>query len=280
MIISATLKTSKASSFCANTTGYRRLGVAVSIASALLVVNHANAAAEITINQSATGSTTVVEQYADGKTAVITSSPNSITMQDNRPISVTGAASNTRYLPSQGTVSVTSMPVNTRGTTQRVDVIAVPTTLVAPTLITNTPPITSQVITLDRLQLTPTFSTSDIVSANTKVMKILKDSSGRDIAVPAHSIKSGDIIEYHTTYTSAQPVSDVDATVAFPNGVKLVSLNSPLPTMASVDGDRYQALPQATGNTALQDNYSGLRWNLANINANMPKTVVIRAQVE
>ena len=57
----------------------------------------------------------------------------------------------------------------------------------------------------------------------------MKNSAGREIAVPANHIAPGDVIEYHTTYTNttAQPVNDINAMVSLPSGVKLVSLNSP-----------------------------------------------------
>ena len=147
-------------------------------------------------------------------------------------------------------------------------------------------PMTSQIVSattsLDTLQLQPTFSTPDIVGAQTKIMKILKNSDGRELAVPANHVAPGDVIEYHTTYTNttAQPVNDINAMVSLPTGVKLVSLNSPLPTLATTGGDSYQTIQQVGNTVVVQENYSGLKWNLVNLDANTPQTVVIRAKVQ
>ena len=285
--------------------------VSAILASSVFVISSANAAPEVTINAAAGGSTTVVEQYSDGKTAVITATPNSITMQDGMPFAVTQVTNVPRYTVRQvasngvsstvvthGSATVTSVPVTNQMTNQssRVDVIAVPTSTVTQVLptaqvlpVTLTPatqlPVTNKIITttsLDALQLTPTFSTPDIVNAQTKIMKILKNSDGREVAVPANHIAPGDIIEYHTVYTNttAQPVNDINAMVSLPNGVKLVSLNSPLPTLATTGGDSYQTIQQVGNTVVVQENYSALKWNLVKLSPNAAQTVVIRAKVQ
>ena len=277
----------------------------------VMTMSAANAATEVTVLPAAGGSTTVVEQYSDGKTAVITATPNSIGMQDGMPFAVTQVTNVPRYtvrqvasngisstVVTQGSATVTSVPVTNQMTNQssRVDVIAVPTSTVTQVLptaqvlpVTLTPatqlPVTNQIITttsLDALQLTPTFSTPDIVNAQTKIMKILKNSDGREVAVPANHIAPGDIIEYHTVYTNttAQPVNDINAMVSLPNGVKLVSLNSPLPTLATTGGDSYQTIQQVGNTVVVQENYSALKWNLVKLSPNAAQTVVIRAKVQ
>ena len=277
----------------------------------VMTMSAANAATEVTVLPAAGGSTTVVEQYSDGKTAVITATPNSIGMQDGMPFAVTQVTNVPRYtvrqvanngvsstVVTQGSATVTSVPVTNQITNQssRVDVIAVPTSTVTQVLptaqvlpVTLTPatqlPVTNKIITttsLDALQLTPTFSTPDIVNAQTKIMKILKNSDGREVAVPANHIAPGDIIEYHTVYTNttAQPVNDINAMVSLPNGVKLVSLNSPLPTLATTGGDSYQTIQQVGNTVVVQENYSALKWNLVKLSPNAAQTVVIRAKVQ
>ena len=288
------------------------------LASTVMAMSAANAATEVTVLPSTGGTTTVVEQYSDGKTAVITATPNSIGMQDGMPFAVTQVTNIPRYVVRQGAINtvvtqgsatVTSVPVTNQMTNQssRVDVIAVPTSTVTQVLpvtpVTQLPvinaPVTTQVIanqsvlqpvtnqvttitTIDALQLKPTFSTPDVVNAQTKVMKILKNSDGREIAVPANHIAPGDIIEYHTVYTNttAQTVNDINAMVSLPNGVRLVSLNSPLPTLATTGGDSYQTIQQIGNTVVVQENYSGLKWNLVNLNPNAAQTVVIRAKVQ
>lgn len=279
----------------------------------MVLASSAHADPEIAISSSAGGSTTVVEQYSDGKTATITATPNGITMQDGMPYAVTKVTTVPRYVVRQspvvqGSTTVTSVPVTNRVTNSvtKVDVVTAPVSTVtqalpvttatplpvmnapATTVITNQPSIHPSVsnqittTTLDTLQLTPTFSTPGVVNANTKVMKIMKNSAGREVAVPANHIAPGDIIEYHTTYTNttAQPVNDINAMVSLPSGVQLVSLNSPLPTFATTGGDTYKTIQQVGNTVVVQENYSGLKWNLANLNANGNQTVVIRAKVQ
>ncbi|MDN3398347.1 hypothetical protein QL919_06345 [Psychrobacter sp. APC 3426] len=297
--------------------------VSLFLTGALFAASSVHAAPEVTINSSANGSTTVVEQYSDGKTATITATPNGITMQDGMPYAVTQVTTVPRYVirqsgnntvVTQGSTTVTSVPVTDRATNtvSKVDVITTPistntintaTTHVLPvasasqlpvintpatTVITNQPvnnqPVANQIVStsLETLQLTPTFSTPDVVQAQTKVMKILKNKDGREMAVPANHIAPGDVIEYHTTYTNttAQPVNDINAMVSLPNGVQLVSLNSPLPTLATTGGDSYQTIQQVGNTVVIKENYSGLKWNLVNLDANAAQTVVIRAKVQ
>ncbi len=279
----------------------------------MVLASSAHADPEIAISSSAGGSTTVVEQYSDGQTATITATPNGITMQDGMPYAVTKVTTVPRYVVRQspvvqGSTTFTSVPVTNRVTNSvtKVDVVTAPVSTVtqalpvttatplpvmnapATTVITNQPSIHPSVsnqittTTLDTLQLTPTFSTPGVVNANTKVMKIMKNSAGREVAVPANHIAPGDIIEYHTTYTNttAQPVNDINAMVSLPSGVQLVSLNSPLPTFATTGGDTYKTIQQVGNTVVVQENYSGLKWNLANLNANGNQTVVIRAKVQ
>lgn len=263
-----------------------------------LVAASANAAPEIAISSPAGSSTTVVEQYSDGKTATITSTPNGITMQDGMPYAVTQVTTAPRYtvrqsgsntIVTQGSTTVTSVPVTNQTTNavSQVNVVTTPVntmTQVMPVATASQLPIVqaTSVTSLDALQLTPTFSTPNVVNAQTKVMKILKNSAGRDIAVPANHIAPGDIIEYHTTYTNttAQPVNDINAMVSLPTNVRLVSLNSPLPTLATTGGGSYQTIQQVGNTTVIQENYSGLKWNLVNLDPSAAQTVVIRAKVQ
>lgn len=286
----------------AKTTMAKNAAMSALLAGTVLAASSANAAPEIAISSSASGSTTVVEQYSDGKTATITATPNGITMQDGMPYAVTQVTTVPRYVVRQspvvqGTTTVTSVPVTNSITNKvtKVDVITTPAssvTQVLPVATNVTPPVimqqpvtnqvTTTTTTLDTLQLTPTFSTPGVVNANTKVMKILKNADGREVAVPANHIAPGDVIEYHTTYTNttAQPVNDINAMISLPSGVQLVSLNSPLPTLATTGGDSYQTIQQVGNTVVVQENYSGLKWNLVNFDANAAKTVVIRAKVQ
>ena len=286
----------------AKTTMAKNTAMSALLVGIVLATSSANAAPEIAISSSASGSTTVVEQYSDGKTATITATPNGITMQDGMPYAVTQVTTVPRYVVRQspvvqGTTTVTSVPVTNSITNKvtKVDVITTPAssvTQVLPVATNVTPPVimqqpvtnqvTTTTTTLDTLQLTPTFSTPGVVNANTKVMKILKNADGREVAVPANHIAPGDVIEYHTTYTNttAQPVNDINAMISLPSGVQLVSLNSPLPTLATTGGDSYQTIQQVGNTVVAQENYSGLKWNLVNFDANAAKTVVIRAKVQ
>ncbi|WP_227687898.1 hypothetical protein [Psychrobacter immobilis] len=273
--------------------------VSAILAGSVFAISSANAAPEIAISSPVGSSTTVVEQYSNGKTATITATPNGISMQDGMPYAVTQVTTVPRYVISQGggsntvvtqgSTTVTSVPVTNQmtNTVSKVNVITTPVntvTQVSPVAVATQLPVTNQVTTtsVDALQLTPTFSTPDVVNAQTKVMKILKNSAGREVAVPANHIAPGDIIEYHTTYTNttAQPVNDINAMISLPSGVQLVSLNSSLPTLATMGGDSYQTIQQVGNTIVVQENYSGLKWNLANLATNAPQTVVIRAKVQ
>lgn len=113
--------------------------VSAILAGTVLALSSANAATEVAINPSAGDSTTVVEQYSDGKNTTITATSNGITMQDGMPFSITQVSNVPRYVVrqgtndntviSQGSTTVTSVPVTNKATNQtnRVDVIAVPT---------------------------------------------------------------------------------------------------------------------------------------------------------
>ncbi|GAA0312744.1 hypothetical protein [Psychrobacter aestuarii] len=256
----------------------------------------AHAAPEVYVTPNVGGTTTVVEQHSDGSISTISASPSGITMRDGMPYSVTTVNTTPRYSIRQGTTTVTTLPAPvtvaptviaapavtvTPATTvvTPAPTVLTPVTTVAPPVMTTTPAVTT--VSIDTLQLQPTFSAPNVVNANTKIMKILKNSDGRDVAVPANHIAPGDVIEYRTTYTntSAQPISNVNATVALPSNVQLVSLNSPLPTLATT-GNGYQTIQQMGNTTVIQENYSGLRWDLANVTTDAPQTVVIRAKVQ
>ncbi len=270
----------------------------------------ANAAPTVVVNQVNSASATLVEQYPDGKITTITSTPNGISMQDGAPFYATQVTTTPRYTVSQGTTAIVttspviSAPIKSQVTQQIGNTVVTtpintsaqvltPITTIVPTAnqqiisapVVNTSITNNQVVattSLQSLQLTPTFSTPNMASATTKIMKILKNSAGRDIAVPANNIAPGDVIEYHTTYinNSTQPIGDLNATVTLPNGVQLVSLNSPLSTMGTIGGDSYQTIQQMGNDVVIQQNYSGLRWNLVNLANNTPQTVVIRAIVQ
>lgn len=267
------------------------------IGASAVLASAAHAAPEVIVTPNNTGTTTIVEQTSDGQVATITATPNGISMKNGMPYAVTTVTNVPRYTVHQssnnavidtGTTTVTTLPVNTIPVTKQVTsagVITTPVSSVTQTPVTTLPVTTNNAVTvtsMDTLQINPVFSTPDVVAANTKVMKILKDSTGREVAVPANSINAGDIIEYHTVYTNttARPVSDINATVNLPNNVKLVSLNSPLPTLATIGGNTYQHIGQVGTRSVIQEPYSGLKWNLVDLGANAAQTVVIRAAVE
>lgn len=315
------------------------------IATTVFAMSSAHAAPEITINTAASGSTTMVEQYSDGNTATtITTTPNSVSMQNGTPATISQAIITPSYvvrqdasnsIVTQSSTTVENVPVTDQLTNKatKVDVITTPantftqvlplstaaqlpvmtatapaqvvTDLVVTNPVVTNPVVTSKVVlsqpsleqpainqtvtnqltsstSLKSLQLNPTFSKPDIVTAQTKIMKILKNKEGQEMAVPANHVASGDIIEYHTTYTNAttQSVNNINAMVSLPSGIQLLSLNSLLPTLATIDGKSYQTIQPMGTTTTTQGNYAGLKWNLVNLDANAAQTVVIRAKVQ
>ncbi len=282
-------------------------GLVLSAATAGLVLLSpvANAAPEVFVNQVNTGSSVLVEQYSNGQATTITATPNSISMQNGMPSAVTQVTTLPRYTSAQGASTVITRGPVTSQVTQQIGntIVTLPvntpistaTQVLSPITTTTLPVINNQIITqssvnspviattsIDTFGLTPTFSAPNMATANTKMMKILKNSEGLEFAVPANNVAPGDVIEYHTTYVNSgtQPVRDLNATVTLPNGVKLVSLNSPLATMGTVGGGSYQTIQQVGNSVVVQENYSGLKWNLVNLAANTPQTVVIRAKVQ
>lgn len=291
-----------------------RKTIAVSVlsllTSSLLLISSAHAAPQVIVTPTVTGST-VIEQSSDGQVATITTTPNGISMQNGMPYAVTQVTNVPRYTVRQNGVlknnnqvvvsqsnvintgtTVTTLPLNTIPVTNQVTsvgVVTTPVNTVAQALPITTLPVNTNntlavttTTSLDTLQLAPVFSTPNVITANTKVMKILKNKEGVEFAVPANHISPGDIIEYHTVYTNTttRPVSDIAATVTLPNGVKLISLNSALPTLATMGGNTYQTIGQAGTSTVIQQPYSGLKWNLVDLGANATQTVVLRAIVQ
>lgn len=261
----------------------KKLG-AVFVISAMLPLT-AHAATKVTVAPVAS-SATIIEQSSDGKVATITATPTGITMQNGAPFYVTQVSTTPRYVTKTQTVGVAVTPVAPVAAATTTVITAPTNTVITPIATTadntvisvaqSTAPVTN--VALKTLEITPTFSTQGMVTANTKIMKVLKDSSGREFAVPANQINSGDVIEYHTNYvnTSTKPLADLNAQLALPNTVKLISLQSSLPTYARL-GDSYQVINQSA---LVTDNYSGLKWDLVNLAVNEPQTVVIRAQVQ
>ena len=277
-----------------------------------MTINSAAGGSTTIVEQYSDGKTATITTTPNGIT-MQDGMPYAVTQVTTVPRYTVRQSGNNTVL-TQGSTAVTSVPVTDRATNivSKVDVITTPvntnaintaTTQVLPvatasqlpvintpatTVTTNQPvnnqPATTQIVStsLDTLQLTPTFSTPDVVQAQTKVMKILKNKDGREVAVPANHIAPGDVIEYHTTYTNTttQPVNDINAMVSLPSGVQLVSLNSPLPTLATTGGDSYQTIQQVGNTVVIKENYSGLKWNLVNLDANAAQTVVIRAKVQ
>ena len=280
------------------------------LTSSILLINSSHAAPQVIVTPTVTSST-IVEQTSDGQVATITTTPTGISMQNGMPYAVTQVTNVPRYtvrqngrLPSpthqvvvnqnqavNTSTAVTALPMNTlplntipvTNQVTSVGVVTTPVNTVAQALpVSSNNTVAVSTTSLDTLQLKPVFSAPNVVTANTKVMKILKNKEGVEFAVPANHIAPGDIIEYHTIYTntSAKPINDINATVTLPNGVKLISVNSPLPTLATIGGNTYQTVGQVGTPITIQQPYSSLRWNLVNLDANTTQTVVLRATVQ
>lgn len=274
------------------------------LTSSFLLISSAHAAPQVIVTPAVTSST-VIKQSSDGQVATITTTPNGISMQNGMPYAVTQVTNVPRYTVRQNSVlqnnnqvvvsqsnvintdtTVTTLPLNTIPVTNQVTsvgVVTTPVNTVAQALpVSSNNTVAVSTTSLDTLQLAPVFSTPNVITANTKVMKILKNKEGVEFAVPANHISPGDIIEYHTVYTNttARPVSNIDATVTLPNGVKLISLNSALPTLATMGGNTYQTIGQAGTFSVIQQPYSSLKWNLVDLSANAAQTVVLRAIVQ
>ncbi|WP_227685696.1 hypothetical protein [Psychrobacter sp. NZS113] len=278
-----------------------------------ITINQSASGSTTVVEQYSDGNTSTITATPNGIT-MQDGMPYAVTQVTTTPSYVVRQSANDTII-SQASTTVTSVPVTNQGTNAvtKVNVITTPLNNVKQVLpvasATQLPVMnastaiqvmtsssmlnqsaisptftdqTANTVSLETLQLTPSFSKPDIVNAQTKVMKILKNKEGREIAVPANHIAQGDIIEYHTTYTNttAQPVNGINAMVSLPSGIQLVSLNSLLPTLATTDGNSYQVIQPMSNTAATQVSYSGLKWDLVNLDASATQTVVIRAKVQ
>ncbi|MGP9491773.1 hypothetical protein [Psychrobacter sp. AOP7-B1-24] len=273
------------------------------IATTIFTISSAYAVPETAGNTTAIGDTTMVKPTSDSVIQATTAPKHVVSQNINDTIITQGSTTVTRVpVTNQSNKTVTNvqvittplnnvkqvlpvapatqLPVMNESTTTQI--LTTPSTLNQSVI---SPTFTDQTVksnSLETFQLTPTFSKPDMVSAQTKIMKILKNEEGQELALPTNHVTSGDIIEYHTTYTNStdQPVNNINVLVSLPDSIQLVSLNSLLPTLATTDGENYQTIQPMSNTVATQENYSGLKWDLVHLDASATQTVVIRAKVQ
>lgn len=282
------------------------IAISAMIATTIFTISSAYAAPETTGNTTAIGDTTMVKPTSDGVTQATTAPKYVVSQNINDTIITQGSTTVTRVpVTNQSNKTVTNVQVITTPLNNVKQVLPIAPATQLPVMNESTTPTTTQIVTtpstlnqsvisptftdqtvkstsLETFQLTPTFSKPDMVSAQTKIMKILQNEEGQEMALPTNHVASGDIIEYHTTYTNStdQPVNNINVRVSLPDSIQLVSLNSLLPTLATTDGENYQTIQPMSNTVATQENYSGLKWDLVHLDASATQTVVIRAKVQ
>jgi uncharacterized repeat protein (TIGR01451 family) len=123
--------------------------------------------------------------------------------------------------------------------------------------------------------------------------RVVTQSGGREALASAEQAKPGDVIEYRATYhnSGAAGVRQLAATLPIPAGSEYIARSaSPAPSLASLDGHTYSALPLkrrvrlADGREVMQEvparEYRSLRWTLGNLPARGERTVRARVRVE
>lgn len=259
------------------------------------------AAPTVTVVPPATGATTVVEQDTNGNVTTITATPNGISMQNGMPYAVTQVQTTPSFTTIQPVAVTTTTPAIVTTPATPIAVINTPATnntvvtpvAVAPVVATPIVTTTPSNFTVAAIQLNPTFSLPNAISENTKIVKILRDASGQEFAAPASTLQSGDVIEYHVTFANAtlRPIHQVTATITLPSGIKVLSIDTPMQTLATTStvatNATYQSIRQVGNTTLIQtsealplNTYTGLQFKLSNLAPKASKNAIIRAQIQ
>lgn len=152
--------------------------------------------------------------------------------------------------------------------------------------------LTAIVLLAGSLLATSALAQANPVTSNL-VARRVDTVDGKQVLVPADSVKPGDVVEYATTYrnTSNRPVEKLVANVPVPNGTTFVAGSaSPAAAQASLDGARYAAVPLTRavrlpdGTTRQQAvplaDYRFIRWEIGALAAGAETTVRMRVRVD
>jgi uncharacterized repeat protein (TIGR01451 family) len=117
--------------------------------------------------------------------------------------------------------------------------------------------------------------------------------NGKETPATADKVSPGDLLEYKVRYVNkgAAPAKNLVVTLPIPSGLELAAAtDSPKATLASLDGQRFEAMPikraikQADGKEILQDvplsQYRALRWHVEQLDAGKSANFSARAKVE
>jgi uncharacterized repeat protein (TIGR01451 family) len=117
--------------------------------------------------------------------------------------------------------------------------------------------------------------------------------NGKETVASADKVSPGDLLEYKVRYINkgAGPAKNLVVTLPIPAGLELApASDSPKAALASLDGQRFEAMPikravkQADGKEVMQDvplaQYRALRWQLDVLDAGKTANFSARAKVE
>lgn len=152
--------------------------------------------------------------------------------------------------------------------------------------------LTAIVLLASSLLTTNVLAQSNPVTSNL-VARRVDTVDGKQVLVPADSVKPGDLVEYATTYrnTSARPIEKLVANVPVPDGTTFVAGSAlPAAAQASLDGNRYASVPLTRAvrlpdgsvrqQTVPLSDYRFIRWDIGTLASGAEATVRMRVRVD
>lgn len=110
---------------------------------------------------------------------------------------------------------------------------------------------------------------------------------GKETLKPVQRGRSGDLIQYQATYRNnlQKPMTDVAINLPVPANMVYTGTASPAPTLASLDGKKFEAIPlkrQVNGKwvEVPVSEYRAVRWVVKNLPAQKQATVTMNAKVK
>lgn len=126
---------------------------------------------------------------------------------------------------------------------------------------------------------------ADALSINLTASQIVNQ-NGKAVLKPITKANSGDVIQYTATYRNNidKPMTDVAITLPIPANMSYTGTSNPAPTLASLDGKNFQAIPlKRMVNGKMVEvpvsEYRAVRWVVKYLPDQKAATVTLNAQV-
>lgn len=130
-----------------------------------------------------------------------------------------------------------------------------------------------------------TANAADALSINLTASQIVNQ-NGKAVLKPITKANSGDMIQYTATYRNNidKPMTDVAITLPIPANMSYTGTSDPAPTLASLDGKEFQAIPlkRMVNGKAVEvpaSEYRAVRWLVKYLPAQKAANVTLKAQV-